>query len=98
MKSTCFLKSLATLSAVLLFSMPIAVSAVTLVNGSNQTGTIVTNTTDSYTFTANVGDNINLRVGTTGFEGYLQLFGPDGTLLESGTGGGTTDDYINNYT
>ena len=98
MKSTCFLKSLATLSAVLLFSMPIAVSAVTLVNGSNQTGTIVTNTTDSYTFTANMGDNINLRVGTAGFDGYLQLFGPDGTLLESGTGGGTTDDYINNYT
>ncbi len=42
-------------------------------------------TTDSYTFTANTGDNINLRLGTTGFNAWLQLFGPGGTLLVSGT-------------
>ena len=73
-------------------------SAATLVNGANQYGTIPTNTTDSYTFTANTGDNINLRLGTTNFEGRLELHGPDGKLLVSGTGDGSTDAYINNYT
>ena len=73
-------------------------SATTLVNGANQTGTIFTGTIDSYTFTANKGDNINLRVGTTNFDGWLQLFGTDGKLLVTGTGEGSTDAYINNYT
>ena len=73
-------------------------SATTLVNGANQTGTIFTGTTNSYTFTANTGDNINLRVGTTNFDGWLQLFGPDGKLLATGTGAGSTDAYIDNYT
>jgi hypothetical protein len=56
-------------------------SATTLVNGANQTGIIFTNTTDSYTFTANKGDSINVRLGTTGFYGAIQLFGPNGALL-----------------
>jgi hypothetical protein len=73
-------------------------SATTLVNGANQTGTVLINTTNSYTFTANAGDSINLRLGTTNFDGWLQLFGPNGTLLVSGTGDGSTDAYIDNYT
>ena len=73
-------------------------SAATLVNGANQTGTIVVSTTNSYTFTANAGDNINLRLGTTNFDGWLRLFGPDGSLLVSGTDDGTTDAFIDNYT
>ena len=35
-------------------------SATTLVNGANQAGTLLANTTNSYTFTANAGDRINV--------------------------------------
>jgi hypothetical protein len=70
-------------------------SAQTLVNGANQNGTVLLNTTNSYTFSANKGDNINLRVGTTGFNGYLQLYGSGSVLLTSA--GGYTDDLIENY-
>src|ERR1019366_5155916 len=73
----CLIMSLATLST-------LSASAATLVNGANQTGIIFTNTVaDSYTFTANTGDSINLRLGTTNFSGELQLFGPNGALLET---------------
>ena len=55
------------------FSMGVA-SAQTLINGANQTGIIYTNTVaDSYTFTANSGDSINLRLGTPSFYGLLEL-------------------------
>jgi hypothetical protein len=69
-----------------------------LVNGANATGTINLGDLDMWSFTANKGDNINLRVGTTNFDGWLQLFGPDGKLLLTGSGAGTTDAYIDNYT
>lgn len=56
-----------------------------LVNGANQTGTIFTNTiADSYTFKANIGDSINMRLGTTGFFGQLELYSPTGGLLAMG--------------
>ena len=59
-------------------------NASVLINGANQTGIIFTNTVaDSYTFTANTGDSINLRLGTTGFSGRLQLYGPNGALLDA---------------
>ena len=54
-----------------------------LINGGNQAGTILTNTTDSYTLTAHVGDNIVLRLGTVKFDGNLRLYGPEGALLKS---------------
>ena len=55
-----------------------------LINGANQAGIIFTNTVaDSYTFTANTADSINLRLGTTNFYGNLQLYGPTGALLET---------------
>lgn len=45
--------------------------------------------TDTYTFTANAGDHIELRMAdleTTGLDPYLQLFGPsDGTVLKADT-------------
>jgi Bacterial pre-peptidase C-terminal domain len=73
----CLIMSLAALST-------LSASAATLVNGANQTGIIFTNTVaDSYTFTANTGDSINLRLGTTNFSGELQLYGPNGALLET---------------
>src|ERR1035441_8959642 len=59
-----------------------------LINGGNQTGTIFTNTTaDSYTFTANTGDNVVLRLGTTGFDGNMNLYGPTGAFLKTAASG-----------
>jgi hypothetical protein len=56
--------------------------ALTLINGANQAGIIYTNTiVDSYVFAANVGDSINVRLGTTNFYGQLELKAPDGTVL-----------------
>jgi hypothetical protein len=54
-----------------------------LVNGTNQAGTLLVNTTNSYTFTANAGDNLVLRLGTVGFDGNLRLYGPNGALLKT---------------
>ena len=70
----------------------IASAQTVLNNGANEAGTLVANTTNSYTFTANAGDYINLRLGTTGFNGRLQLVGPDSSLL--GTAQNSTDDLI----
>jgi hypothetical protein len=46
-----------------------------------------------WTFTANTGDNIVLRIGTTNFSPVLDLYGPNGAWLDSvqaGTGGFAT--------
>jgi|SRR5665213_2285512 len=93
MKSKFDSMSLAALTAVLLFSLPLVASAQTLINGANQTGTITNKEVDSYTFTANAGDNINLRLGSTGFFGYLRLYGPDGALLTT-AGANQYDQFI----
>src|ERR1017187_4020691 len=88
MKLKCNSMSLAALSASLLFCLPLVARAQTLVNGAKQTGTIFTNTVaDSYNFTANAGDSINLRVGTTGFNPVLKLYGPNGALLATDASG-----------
>ena len=63
--------------------VPIARAQTALMNGTNQAGTLLVNTTNSYTFTANAGDNIVLRLGSTGFEGNLHLDGPTGALLKT---------------
>jgi len=88
MKTTCFLTAL--------FALCInTANAATLINGANQTGIIFSNTVaDSYTFTANTGDSINLRLGTTNFYGLLQLYGPNAALLESVGGYPLDDDLI----
>jgi hypothetical protein len=41
---------------------------------------------DLWTFTANAGDSIQLRLGTTSFLGKLQLYGPTGALLDTAQG------------
>jgi len=93
MKSKYNSMSLAALSAVLLFNLSLVANAQTLINGANQTGTIFTNTVaDSYTFTANAGDSINVRLGTTGFNGKLQLYAPNSALLATAQAG--TDNLI----
>ena len=38
-----------------------------------------------WSFTANKGDSINVRLGTT-FAGNLELYGPTGALLKSPNG------------
>ena len=70
----------------------VASAQIDLLNGTNADGTLVANTTNSYTFTANTGDYINVRLGTTGFNGRLQLVGPDSSVL--GTAQGDTDDPV----
>ena len=87
MKKTCFL------AALFLLTLWINnANASVLINGANQTGIILTNTiADSYTFTANTGDSINLRLGTTNFPGLLRLYGPDASLLAA-VGGYPVDD------
>ncbi|MGA2247879.1 MAG: hypothetical protein ABSH48_23065 [Verrucomicrobiota bacterium] len=54
-----------------------------LSNGINQAGTLAVNTTNSYTLSAKAGDSVVLRLGTTGFDGALQIFGPAGNFLKS---------------
>src|ERR1017187_8229427 len=55
-----------------------------LINGGNQTGIIFTNTTaDSYTFTANTGGNIVLRIGKTNFSPAPSLHCPNNAWLDS---------------
>ena len=92
MKTNCLLTAL--------FVMTLCIhtaNAGVIINGANQTGIIFTNTVaDSYTFTANTGDNINLRLGTTNFSGKLQLYGPNGALLDTVGGYPVTDDLITN--
>jgi hypothetical protein len=65
-------------------------------NGTNAAGTLLVNTTNSYTFTANAGDNVVLRLGSTGFQGNLGLHGPTGALLK--TAGGNSTDWELAYT
>ena len=67
--------------------------AQTLINGANQSGTLLANTTNSYTFAANAGDSINLRLGSPGFAGNLELYGPNGALLVD-AGDNNTDQAI----
>jgi len=61
-----------------------------LLNGTNQSGTLVVNTTNAYTFTANAGDNVVLRLGSTSFSGRLNLKDPSGAVVKS-VGGNSAD-------
>ena len=61
-----------------------------LANGASQAWTLILNTTIAYTFAANAGDNIVLRLGSSGFSGRLDLDGPTGALVKS-AGGNSTD-------
>ena len=55
----------------------------TLTNGVLQPGTIQLGDLDMWTFAANAGDSIQLRMGTVGFVPNIDLYGPDGTLISS---------------
>ncbi len=60
-----------------------------MTNGAMHTGTISVGDLDLWTFTANAGDNLIVRMGETGGTGLtpeLRLYGPTGALLSSSDG------------
>jgi hypothetical protein len=73
-------------------------SSQTLTDGGIFSGTIAANTTNSYTFTANSGDSVVVRVGeltsSGNFDPWLQVYGPDGMLAGSGTVAGATAEEV----
>jgi Bacterial pre-peptidase C-terminal domain len=55
-----------------------------LVNGGNHYGIITTNEpSDTWTFDASAGDNIELREGTTNINPFITLYDPDGNVIGS---------------
>ena len=60
-----------------------------LVNGEARLGAIDLGDIDSYTFSANIGETVNLRIADTGknnFYPLIALYGPTGTYIDSGHG------------
>jgi hypothetical protein len=62
-----------------------------LTNGVMHTATIETGDIDAWTFTANAGENLVLRIGeitdiSGSFTPWIRLYGPDGTELGDGFG------------
>lgn len=45
---------------------------------------------DVWTFSANIGDNLALRVGAPDYRPWLQLYGPNGALIADAPGGGSS--------
>jgi hypothetical protein len=63
----------------------------TLTNGAANPGVISRGDLDMWSFEANAGDTILLRMGAPAFRPYFQIYGPGGALLETGAGGGSGD-------
>src|SRR5205814_9864960 len=60
-----------------------------MLNGAVYTGSLQAGDLDMWSFDAQAGDGIVLRMGATNFNPYIRLFGPDGALVGSvGTGNG----------
>jgi hypothetical protein len=67
-----------------------------MTNGGSYAGTLSLGDLDMWSFTANAGDNVVLRLGSSGFQGNLDLYGPNGALLK--TAGGNNTDWELAYT
>jgi len=67
-----------------------------MINGAANPGNLSLGDLDLWSFTANAGDNIVVRIGATGFRPYLTLHGPNGDQVAVGAGGGSgdTDAYV----
>jgi hypothetical protein len=76
------------------FIVPAGDEGGAMTNGGNYTGTITLGDLDMYACTACKGDVINLELKTTNFIGYLQLYGPNGALLDAVGGYPVTDDLM----
>ncbi|WP_372795146.1 hypothetical protein [Pontiella sp.] len=80
------------ISILLVLAGTFASYAAGLANGGNHTGTITTNdVTDTWTFSADAGDSVILRIGeettTYGtFSPWIRLYGPGGAFIEGDTG------------
>ncbi len=68
----------------------------TLVSGVSNPGVIDRGDMDLWSFEANTGDSILLRMGAPGFRPYFQIYGPRGAVLgaAAGSGSGDTDAYV----
>ena len=68
----------------------------TLTNGAAAPGVINLGDMDMWSFEANTGDSIVLRMGAPGYRPYFQIFGPRGALLgtAAGSGSGDNDAYV----
>ena len=62
-----------------------------LQNGARAVGEISTaGASDAWTFSANAGDGIMIRVGSTNFTPHIQLYGPENTILQETTSGNSS--------
>jgi hypothetical protein len=80
------------------FSQPFAIAASPLANGGDNLGNLALGGLDRWTFNANAGDNIALRMATTNFNAQAVLYGPDGALLVSACCAPGGDTYIAIFT
>jgi hypothetical protein len=90
----CRILALANLILVSTYLPSVAGAQGTLANGAREEGTIsAANTADSWTFAANAGDGIFLRVGATNFTPTIQLYDPSNALVvQTNSGNGFTRD------
>src|SRR6266496_1314956 len=58
-------------------------TAQTITNGAETAGTLLANTTNSYTFNATNGGGLTLRMGATTFNPRIVLFNPSGVAIGS---------------
>lgn len=78
------------------FVVPVGDDGGTLINGGNTTGTIDTGDLDLWSFSANTGDSLLLRVGQVtddngDFDPGIRLYGPTGLLLDTRSGVAATE-------
>ncbi|MGH7971262.1 MAG: hypothetical protein ACREIC_21290, partial [Limisphaerales bacterium] len=80
------------------FILPAGDEGGPLTNGGDYSGTILTGDLDPWTFTANAGQTVLLRIGelttTNYFDPWLRLYGPDGVLVAQGAVAGAIDSQI----
>ncbi len=65
------------------FTVPGGDEGGVITNGTRRTGVMDVGDLDMWSFTGNVGDSIQLRVGATNLVPQIDLYGPDGTLVQT---------------
>jgi hypothetical protein len=67
-----------------LFVVPPGEAGGPMTNGATYAGQVVLGGFDIWSFSGNAGDNIQVRMGATGFVPRIDLYGPDGVVLTNG--------------
>jgi hypothetical protein len=62
-----------------------------MVNGAVHPGNLTLGDMDAWTFTADAGENIFVRVGAPRYRPWLHVYGPGGVLISTGAGSGSAD-------